>query len=51
MFEIERDERQPARVFGKLPIDLMRRLAIALQNFAGVTVDARNLVWNRLILI
>ena len=38
VFEIERDERQVARVFGKLTIDLVRRFAVAFQNFAGVTV-------------
>src|SRR5439155_2598895 len=41
VFKIERDERQVAPVFGKLTIDLARRFAIALQNFASVTVNAR----------
>ena len=51
IFQIERNERQAARVFGKLPIDLMRRLAVALQNLARVTVNARCLGGNLLILI
>ena len=51
IFQIERNQRQAAHVFGKLPINLMRRLAITLQNLAGVTVDARRLGGNLLILI
>ena len=43
VFQIERNERQVTRVFGKLAIDLMCRFAIALQNFAGVAMDTRNL--------
>ena len=51
IFQIERDERQAASVFGKLPINLMRRLAVSLQNFAGVTVNARCLGGNIPVLI
>ena len=35
IFQIERDERQAARVFGKLPINLMRRFAVTLQGFSA----------------
>jgi len=51
VFQIERNKRQVARIFGKFAIDLMRRLAVALQNFAGVAVNTGCLGRNLLVLI
>ena len=51
IFQIERNERQVARVFGERPINLQRRLAIALQNLARIAVNAGCLNGNVRVLI
>ena len=51
VFQIEGNQRQVARVFGKLPIDLQRRLTVALQNLPRVAVNARGFGGNVRVLI
>ena len=46
IFEIERDERQTARVLGKLRINQMHRFAVALQGFSAGQLDRLAIVGN-----